>query len=138
MSFKIRAGRTLGLVGESGCGKTTVGHTITRLYKPIAENVIFDGTDLSHLCYRAPAEVRQKLQIIFQDPSESLNTRHTVREIEEEPFGIHPIGTAKKWEEEILQQLNRAGSDNDPFIRSPLEFSGGHRRRKCIHLLESG
>ena len=96
MSFKIRAGETLGLVGESGCDKIKMGRTTARLYKPIAGNVIFDDTDLSHLCYRALAEVRHNMQIILQDLFGSLNARHTVGEIFEGPVGIHHIGTEIK------------------------------------------
>jgi oligopeptide/dipeptide ABC transporter ATP-binding protein len=116
-------------VGESGCGKTTVGRTIARLYKPVAGNVIFDGSDLSRLSHRALREVRRDLQIIFQDPFESLNARHTIQDILQEPFEIHNIGTPKDREEEILQLLNRVGMDENAQTRFPHEFSGGQRQR---------
>jgi oligopeptide/dipeptide ABC transporter ATP-binding protein len=129
VSLKVRVGETLGLVGESGCGKTTVGRTIARLYKPVAGKVIFDGNDLARLSHRALREVRRDLQIIFQDPFESLNARHTIRDILAEPFEIHNIGTPKNREEEIVQLLSRVGMDEDALIRFPHEFSGGQRQR---------
>ncbi len=130
VSLKVRPGETLGLVGESGCGKTTVGRTIARLYKPVAGRVIFDGKDVIQpvACVRW-GKVRRELQIIFQDPFESLNARHTVRDILQEPFQIHKIGTLQSREDEILQLLNRVGMSADALIRFPHEFSGGQRQR---------
>ena len=129
VSFTVRAGDTLGLVGESGCGKTTVGRTIARLYKPVAGKVVFDGNDLSRLSQRALAEARRDLQIMFQDPFESLNSRHTIRDILAEPFEIHSIGNPIDREEEIIQLLGRVGMDDDALTRFPHEFSGGQRQR---------
>jgi oligopeptide/dipeptide ABC transporter ATP-binding protein len=116
-------------VGEPGCGKTTVGRTIARLYKPVAGNVIFDGSDLSRLSHRALAEVRRDLQIFFQDPFDSINARHTIRDILAELFVIHNIGTLKNREEEIIQLLSRIGMGDDALIRFPHEFSGSQRQR---------
>ena len=129
VSFKVRVGETLGIVGESGCGKTTVGRTIARLYKPTAGNVIFDGQDLATLPAKALREVRRDLQMIFQDPFESLNARHTIRDILQEPFEIHNIGTLQDRETEILNLLKRVGLYENVLTRFPHEFSGGQRQR---------
>ena len=95
VSFAINSGETLGLVGESGCGKTTVGRTILRLYQPTAGQIFFDGRNLMALDRRRLQAVRRDMQIIFQDPFEALNARHTIQEILEEPFRIHRIGTPR-------------------------------------------
>ncbi len=129
VSLKVREGETLGLVGESGCGKTTVGRTIARLYKPTAGKVNFDGKNLAGLNHQELREVRRDLQMIFQDPFESLNARHTIQEILQEPFVIHKIGSAGEREAEIAQLLNRVGMDEDTLTRFPHEFSGGQRQR---------
>jgi oligopeptide/dipeptide ABC transporter ATP-binding protein len=129
VSLKVRQGETLGLVGESGCGKTTVGRTIARLYKPTAGKVEFDGKNLANLNHQELREVRRDLQMIFQDPFESLNARHTIQEILQEPFVIHKIGSPGDREAEIAQLLNRVGMDENTLIRFPHEFSGGQRQR---------
>jgi len=129
VTLKVREGETLGLVGESGCGKTTVGRTIARLYKPSGGNVIFGGQDLAGLNQQKLREVRRDLQMIFQDPFESLNARHTISNILLEPFEIHKIGTPKERNDEILQLLNRVGLDQGVLTRFPHEFSGGQRQR---------
>ena len=129
VTLKVREGETLGLVGESGCGKTTVGRTIARLYKPTGGNVIFEGKDLSRLKQQDIREVRRDLQMIFQDPFESLNARHTIYDILLEPFEIHKISTPKDRDYEILQLLDRVGLDEGALTRFPHEFSGGQRQR---------
>jgi len=129
VTLKVREGETLGLVGESGCGKTTLGRTIARLYKPTGGSVIFGGQDLFGLNQQRLREVRRDLQMIFQDPFESLNARHTISDILQEPFEIHKIGTPKDRNEEILQLLNRVGLDEGVLTRFPHEFSGGQRQR---------
>jgi oligopeptide/dipeptide ABC transporter ATP-binding protein len=129
VSFNVREGETIGLVGESGCGKTTVGRTIARLYKPTAGKVNFNGKDIFILGSEELRELRRDLQMIFQDPFESLNARHTVQEILQEPFVIHDIGSSADREREIAQLLNRVGMDEDVLTRYPHEFSGGQRQR---------
>ena len=129
VTLKVREGETLGLVGESGCGKTTVGRTIARLYKPTGGNVIFGGQDLSRLNRQGLREVRRDLQMIFQDPFESLNARHTISNILLEPFEIHKLGTSKDRDGEISELLNRVGLDERVLTRFPHEFSGGQRQR---------
>ncbi len=129
VTLKVREGETLGLVGESGCGKTTLGRTIARLYKPTGGKVIFEGKDLSRLKQQDIREVRRDLQIIFQDPFESLNSRHTIGDILLEPFEIHKIGTPGDQGKAILELLDRVGLDEGVLTRFPHEFSGGQRQR---------
>ena len=129
VSLKVQQGQTLGLVGESGCGKTTVGRTIARLYRPTAGQVHFDGRNLASLNDQELREVRRDLQMIFQDPFESLNARHTVQEILQEPFVIHKTASPGDREGEIARLLDRVGMDADALTRFPHEFSGGQRQR---------
>jgi oligopeptide/dipeptide ABC transporter ATP-binding protein len=129
VSFAINSGETLGLVGESGCGKTTVGRTILRLYQPTAGQLLFDGRNLMALDRRRLQAVRRDMQIIFQDPFESLNARHTIQEILEEPFRIHRIGTPAERRERIGRLVERVGLSPKTLGRFPHEFSGGQRQR---------
>ncbi|MGD9333252.1 MAG: dipeptide ABC transporter ATP-binding protein [Desulfobacterales bacterium] len=129
VSFAIPAGQTLGLVGESGCGKTTVGRSILRLYQPTGGRVVFDGQNITTMDRVALQAVRRDMQIIFQDPFESLNSRHTIQEILEEPFRIHRIGSAAERRQRVSNLLGRVGMSTKALTRFPHEFSGGQRQR---------
>ncbi len=129
VSLKIERGQTLGLVGESGCGKTTVGRTILNLLPASGGQIRFEGRDLGPLSPREWRALRREIQIIFQDPMESLNSRHTVGRILEEPFVIHGLGdtaTRRRWVGELLERVGLPASAADRF---PHEFSGGQRQR---------
>ena len=129
VSLKVHRGETLGLVGESGCGKSTVGRVILNLLRPTQGQVFFEGRDLSKLSRSEWHAVRRDMQIIFQDPMESLNARHTVGRILEEPFVIHKMGTPierRGWAQDLLE---RVGLPRDAVSRFPHEFSGGQRQR---------
>ncbi len=129
VSFDIPPGATLGLVGESGCGKTTVGRTILRLYKPTGGRVRFEGQEVFSLAKGALRRLRREMQMIFQDPFESLDARFTVGEILEEPFEIHGIGTVQERRRRVAQLLERVGLSPGSLTRFPHEFSGGQRQR---------
>jgi len=129
ISFNVSPGETVGLVGESGCGKTTVGRSILRLYKPTDGEVIFQGKQMSRLSHKELQDMRRDLQMIFQDPFESLNARHTIGDILEEPFIIHNIGTPEERHAEVKRLLNRVGIPESSLTRFPHEFSGGQRQR---------
>jgi oligopeptide/dipeptide ABC transporter ATP-binding protein len=130
VSLSVNAGQTVGLVGESGCGKSTVGRTILRLYDPTAGSVLFQGLDIAKLSKKEMRRRRRDLQIIFQDPFESLNSRHTVGHIIEEPFIIHePSMSSKERQEKVAQLLDRVGLPENARHKFPHEFSGGQRQR---------
>jgi oligopeptide/dipeptide ABC transporter ATP-binding protein len=129
VSFTLRAGETLGLVGESGCGKSTLGKSIVRLNQPTAGTIRFDGVDLAPLSTKQLKAHRRNLQMIFQDPVESLNARHMVGEMLSEPFLIHGIGDAAWRRRKVLELLDKVGLPASAAERYPFEFSGGQRQR---------
>ena len=132
ISFTIDRGKTFGLVGESGCGKTTTGRTIIRLYDPTGGKIRYNGEDITHLNPSGFMPYRKKMQMIFQDPYASLNARMTVADIVGEPLDIHHLCSGKEREEYILSLLNRVGLNKDHASRYPHEFSGGQRQRVGI------
>jgi peptide/nickel transport system ATP-binding protein len=129
VSLTIAPGETLGLVGESGCGKSTLGRCITRLYQPTAGSIVFEGQDITHMGASQLLPVRQHIQMIFQDPMESLNARHTVGEILEEPFIIHKLGDRAFRNQRVRKLLDIVGLPARSVSRYPFEFSGGQRQR---------
>jgi oligopeptide transport system ATP-binding protein len=129
VSFEVKRGETLGLVGESGCGKSTAGRTILQLYRPTAGQVVFDDVDLVQLKGEKLRLMRRKMQMIFQDPYASLNPRMTVGEIIGEPLVVHSLAT-KTEREDRVQELLKLVNLNPSFAnRYPHEFSGGQRQR---------
>ena len=129
VTFNIRQGETLGLVGESGCGKSTAGRTILQLYEPTDGTVEFAEQDISHLRKGDLRKARRHMQMIFQDPYASLNPRMTVENIISEPLVIHGIGNSKSRRQRVYELLERVGLNEYFATRYPHEFSGGQRQR---------
>src|SRR5664279_4103148 len=129
VSLTINKGETMGLVGESGCGKSTVGRTLLRLYRPTAGRIVFDGQDISTAEGETLRAVRRRMQMIFQDPYASLNPRMTAAGIVSEPMEIHKIGSGRERRERVRDLLATVGLDPDYGDRYPHEFSGGQRQR---------
>ena len=132
ISFNVRAGQTVGIVGESGCGKTTMGRTILRLHSVTSGEVIFNGMDLGKMNARALRKIRPQIQMIFQDPYSSLSPRMTVGEIIGEAVRQHHIVSKEEYKEYIFDVMRRCGLQPQYFERYPHEFSGGQRQRICI------
>jgi oligopeptide transport system ATP-binding protein len=129
VTFEIKAGETLGLVGESGCGKSTVGRCILRLYEPTSGQIFFEGREITYAPNDELRRIRREMQIIFQDPYSSLNPRLNILSIVGEPLKIHGVGDKRERRERVADLLQKVGLDPAYITRYPHEFSGGQRQR---------
>ncbi|WP_255253109.1 ABC transporter ATP-binding protein [Brevibacillus laterosporus] len=129
VSFRVKRGETLGLVGESGCGKSTTGRSILRLIEPTSGEVLFEGKNVARMKREEVREIRRDMQIIFQDPFASLNPRHTVGKILEEPLIVHGINSSKERSKRVHELLEVVGLSSYHTGRYPHQFSGGQRQR---------
>ncbi|MGN7297804.1 ABC transporter ATP-binding protein [Ferdinandcohnia sp. SAFN-114] len=129
VSFEILKGETLGLVGESGCGKSTTGRTILRLTKPTDGKIIFDGKDITNLAGTTLRKIRQDFQMVFQDPYASLNPKQMVGDVVAEPIKNYYKKSSKELKPEIIELLKKVGLPEDAYYKYPHEFSGGQRQR---------
>ncbi|WP_017755470.1 ABC transporter ATP-binding protein [Calidifontibacillus oryziterrae] len=129
LSFVVKKGETLGIVGESGCGKSTTGRLITRLIEPTEGKIIFDNQEITKLSTNEMRKLRREMQMVFQDPFASLNPRHTVEKILEEPLIVHGIGNTKERKKLVQEMLEVVGLSSYHAKRYPHQFSGGQRQR---------
>jgi peptide/nickel transport system ATP-binding protein len=129
ISFDVVPGETLGVVGESGCGKSTAGRTVLKLLDPTGGKIIFDGRDITKLSRKEMVPLRREMQMIFQDPYSSLNPRHTVGSIISAPFKVQGVKPARGVQAEVQDLMSRVGLNPEHFNRYPNEFSGGQRQR---------
>jgi len=132
VSFKIKEGETLGIVGESGCGKTTMGRAILKLHQPTAGQIFFEGVDIAGYSPKEMRSLRTKMQIVFQDPYSSLPPRSTVGDILSEPVKVHGIVPPDQVKDYVLKLMEQCGLRDYYYERYPHEFSGGQRQRICI------
>jgi oligopeptide/dipeptide ABC transporter ATP-binding protein len=132
VSFELEAGKTLGLVGESGSGKTTIGKCIVRLLEPTAGEILFGGSDITHLPRRKMQAKRADIQMIYQSPAASLNSRMTIGQIVSEPLWVHEGMRGHQAQQQVLELLHTVGLKDEHFYRYPHEFSGGQQQRVGI------
>ena len=132
VSFKLKPGETLGIVGESGCGKTTMGRAVLKLHQPTSGQIIFEGNDITKYNSAKMRDIRKKMQIIFQDPYSSLPPRSTVGGILSEPVLVHNIVPKNEVKDYVLDLMEKCGLRDYYYERYPHEFSGGQRQRICI------